>query len=53
MATSLSHGQIPQILNEQQETVRIIDEYIRPILLDLENSDKHYADFVMHHIFVN
>ena len=58
MATMLTLAQIPQFLKEQQETVEIIDEYIHPILLDLDistnpNHPNHYADFVMAHIFVN
>lgn len=52
MATTIpSYTEIAEILNEQQETVRIIDEYIQPILLDLDPNN--YADFVMAHIFVN
>ena len=51
----LHHTDIVQFLNEQQEMVHIIDQYIKPILLDhQENSDSNaYRDFVMHHLFAN
>lgn len=50
------HTDIAQILNEQQDMVYIIDQHIKPILLDHnENRDNpnFYPDFVMHHLFVN
>lgn len=52
----LPHTDIAQFLNEQQEMVYIIDQYIKPMLLDHhENRDDpdFYPDFVMHHLFVN
>ena len=52
----LHHTDIAQYLNEQQEMVHIIDQYIKPILLDHhENRDNpnFYPDFVMHHLFAN
>ena len=49
------HTEITRILNEQQETIHIIDEHIKPILLDFEgkSNPNSYCDFVMHHLFVN
>ena len=52
----IHHTEIAQYLNEQQEMVHIIDQDIKPILLDHhENRDNpnFYPDFVMHHLFVN
>ena len=52
----LHHTDIAQFLNEQQEMVYIIDQYIKPMILDHhENRDgpDFYPDFVMHHLFVN
>lgn len=51
----LHHTDIDQILNEQQEMVYIIDQYIKPILLDHQrgSGSNIYRDFVMHHLFVN
>ena len=36
MASLIHHTEIAQYLNEQQEMVYIIDQHIRPILLDFE-----------------
>lgn len=47
----LTEAEISQFLKEQQEVVGIVDDYIRPILLDTDNS--YYIDFAMQHIFVN
>ena len=55
MEKTLSLENTAQFLNEQQETVGIIDEYIQPILLKPNSlaNHNHYPDFVMQHIFVN
>ena len=44
----LTEAEISQFLKEQQEVVGIVDDYIRPILLDTDNS--YYIDFAMQHI---
>ena len=52
----IHHTEIAQYLNEQQEMVYIIDQHIRPILLDFEKNSEnpnYRSDFVMHHLFVN
>ena len=58
MATTLSHTEIQEIqeiLQQQQETVGIIDEYIQRTPLSTENTtqSKVCANFAMQHIFVN
>lgn len=56
MATTFfTHTDISQILKKQQETIGVIDQYIQPIILtlnDLANSNC-LDDFVMQHIFLN
>ena len=52
----IHHTEIAQYLNEQQEMVYIVDQHIRPILLDYEKNSENpncHSDFVMHHLFVN
>ena len=51
----LNYTDIAQYLNEQQEMVYIIDQHIKPILLDHQESSgpNTNRDFVMHHLFVN
>ena len=56
MAKTLSLENIAQILNEQQEVVGIIDDYIQSRQLDSHiklNCYDNYADMVMQHLFVN
>ena len=51
----LSHTEISETLKKQQETVGIVDQYIRCTPLCTKNTPKSefYANFVMQHIFVN
>ena len=55
MTITLSHTEIAEILQQQQETVGIVDEYIQSIPLSTENTtqSEFCANFAMQHIFVN
>ncbi|MCY3743599.1 MAG: hypothetical protein OXH00_21510 [Candidatus Poribacteria bacterium] len=56
MAKTLSLENIAKILNDQQEVVGIIDDYIQIRQLDAHiklNYYDNYADMVMQHLFVN
>ena len=52
MATIFSHTEIPKILQQQQETVGIVDKYIQSVQLS-STIPNFYADYVMRHLFVN
>lgn len=53
MAKKLSLENIAEVLKQQQRVVGITDEYIQPILSDINIKSNFYADLVMQHIFVN